>query len=487
MDPEIHKTIKFSKAEIEKFIANGARSRKKKFRNVTVYDKSKQICRLGDKIIVPKEDIHDLVATVYKDPKSGFISAAKLYLKLRDRFAGISRRDVNAVVNKSETKQLHQEADQESKVVKPIVLSRPFAHFQVDTVDLTSLKNYNYQFRYLFTCIDLFSKFAFVKPIRKNTAKATARALSEAIGDRPKPTIVQSDNGHEFAAEFHQYLEDNKIQHVKSSPYKPSSNGAIERFHRTLKTMLNRAFTQFGTVRYLELIQDIVQNYNNTVHSATQFKPTDLHKPDLDEKIRLAAYDNLQSNATRMIEQSGATNEQGIRPGDHVRVALKTIESVAKLGKMRKKYLPQWSSEVYKVQSVSKAGIDKRKADRYDESDDAVTLEEYTLCNLDGTKKTGRQKYKSNEILKVDTKKMIKVTEHKSTKQHVADAKELPADDEAVEEAASDLQVTKKQLETVIEEHESESDSDPDALDKPPPQPRRSARLRNVPVVDYKE
>ena len=53
------------------------------------------------------------------------------------------------------------------------------------------------------------------------------------------PKTVQSDQGSNFLSRvFNQVLKELGVKHVVSSAYHPESQGALERFHQTLKNML---------------------------------------------------------------------------------------------------------------------------------------------------------------------------------------------------------------------------------------------------------
>jgi transposase InsO family protein len=69
--------------------------------------------------------------------------------------------------------------------------------WQIDLVDLTSLAHHNDRFKFLLTCIDCFSRFAWAVPIRNKTASSIVEAFNSLI-DLRKPTFLQSDKGSEF-------------------------------------------------------------------------------------------------------------------------------------------------------------------------------------------------------------------------------------------------------------------------------------------------
>lgn len=54
--------------------------------------------------------------------------------------------------------------------------------------------------------------------------------------------------------------------------------GIIERFNRTLKTRMWKYFTAERTNRYVDVLQDLIDSYNNTYHSSIKMKPNEVSK-----------------------------------------------------------------------------------------------------------------------------------------------------------------------------------------------------------------
>ena len=94
--------------------------------------------------------------------------------------------------------------------------------------------------RYILTVLDHFSKWAEAFPIRNHEATTVARLLADQVFSRfGIPLQLLSDRGQEF--ESHLMLElcaALGIEKLRTTAYKPSTNGAVERFHRTLNSML---------------------------------------------------------------------------------------------------------------------------------------------------------------------------------------------------------------------------------------------------------
>ncbi|GFX34101.1 uncharacterized transposon-derived protein F54H12.3 [Trichonephila clavipes] len=64
--------------------------------------------------------------------------------------------------------------------------------FQADLVDMQSLAEFNKGYKYLLTCIDLFSKFAWAVPLKDKFGKSVKSGL-EIIFKERKPKVLQTD------------------------------------------------------------------------------------------------------------------------------------------------------------------------------------------------------------------------------------------------------------------------------------------------------
>ncbi len=114
--------------------------------------------------------------------------------------------------------------------------------WQVDLVDVSFLSRYNDGYRFLMTCIDCLSRYAWVVPI-KNKSSASVLSAFASINDSRKPTYLQSDKGSEFLNfAFQEFLKANDINFY-TSENDDVKCALVERYNRTLKTRMWRYFT----------------------------------------------------------------------------------------------------------------------------------------------------------------------------------------------------------------------------------------------------
>lgn len=104
-------------------------------------------------------------------------------------------------------------------------------------IQMDSIVLYINKERHLFMCtIDIFTKYALVKRVNtlsSKNAKKTFKAFQESSPS--KVHTVQTDNGSEFLANFHKYLEEEDIKHKFIYPRLCKVNGVVERFNRTVQ------------------------------------------------------------------------------------------------------------------------------------------------------------------------------------------------------------------------------------------------------------
>ena len=125
----------------------------------------------------------------------------------------------------------------------------------------------------LLVVVDAHSKWPEVFPMVSTTAPATIRVLRSLFATYGLPRQVVSDNGPQFISEeFKQFLASNGVKHIKSSPYHPSTNGAAERFIRTLKRALKN-----GNHHDLHLdLMTFLMSYRISPHATTSTPPCEL-------------------------------------------------------------------------------------------------------------------------------------------------------------------------------------------------------------------
>lgn len=199
---------------------------------------------------------------------------------------------------------------------------------QCDLVDVSKLSKYNNGVKYLLTAIDVFSKYAYVFPLKSKSADSVLKAFQKLFKETKFVTNLQTDRGKEFTNNrLKNYFKRHNINHYSTfSEFKAS---VVERFNRTLKTKLYRIFTHTNSYRYVHLLKSVLKSYNSAVNRSTGFAPNQV-KSELEPIIFEKMY-----GYKRDIKYKFEINDQ-------VR-----ISKSRKI--FRKGYLPNWTDEVFIV------------------------------------------------------------------------------------------------------------------------------------------
>ena len=149
--------------------------------------------------------------------------------------------------------------------------------FQADLVDMTMYSKENDNVKYLMTCIDVFSKYAWIRVLKTKTGAEVARVFEDILKEGRVPLKIQTDRGKEFFNKhFQKVMSEHTIQHfAKGSELKAS---VVERFNRTIKSRMWRYLTSVNSKRYVDTIQALVSSYNNSKHRSIKMRPRDVSR-----------------------------------------------------------------------------------------------------------------------------------------------------------------------------------------------------------------
>ena len=166
-------------------------------------------------------------------------------------------------------------------VIKKFNKRRVYSQFKdniwgADLADMQSLNKKNKGIKYLLCAIDLFSKCAFVVPLKDKKGISIVNAFNKIIKQsNRKPNKIWVDQGSEFYNHvFKKWLSSNDI--IMYSTYNEGKSVVAERFIRTLKNKLYKHMTATGKNVYYDVLDDVVNEYNNTKHSTIKMKPKDV-------------------------------------------------------------------------------------------------------------------------------------------------------------------------------------------------------------------
>ena len=193
------------------------------------------------------------------------------------------------------------------------------------------LSKCNKGIRFLLCVIDIFSNYAWVVPLKDKKGISIVKPFQIILkqSNSRKPNKIWVDKGSGFYnASFKKWLLENDI--VMYSAHNEGKSVVAEGFIRTLKSKIYKYMTSISKNVYIDKLDDIVDEYNNTYHTTIKMKPADVK-------------DNTYINADKEINNKDPKFEVG----DRVRISkYKNI--------FTKGYMPNWSEEVFAIKQVKK-------------------------------------------------------------------------------------------------------------------------------------
>ena len=147
-----------------------------------------------------------------------------------------------------------------------------------DLVDMQAFFKFNRGVKYLLAVIDVFSKYGWLIPLKDKTEKSVASVLKTIFKER-KPEKMWVDKGKEF------YNKDVKDSIELYSTENEEKSSVVERWIRMMKEKMWKYFSASHTNVYIDVLPDLVREYNNTGHSSIKMTPTKARKKE--NKLRV--------------------------------------------------------------------------------------------------------------------------------------------------------------------------------------------------------
>ena len=190
------------------------------------------------------------------------------------------------------------------------------------------ISKFNKRFRFLLCVTDSFSKYAWAVPLKDKKCTSIVNAFQKILNQSGrKPNKIWVDKGSEFYNNsFKKWLKDNDIE--RYSILNEGKSVVAESFIRILKNKIYKYMTATSKNVYINKLDDMINEYNNTYHRTIKMKPVD-----------------VKDNTYIDFEKEVNDKDPKFKVGNHVRISkYKNI--------FAKGYMPNWSEEVFVIKKV---------------------------------------------------------------------------------------------------------------------------------------
>ena len=200
-----------------------------------------------------------------------------------------------------------------------------------DLADMRALSKENEGINFLLLVIDIFNKYGWIKPLKDKKGETIVKALTDIFEESGRrPAKLWTDKGREF---FNKNVR-NLVELYATENEEKSS--IAERWIRTMKEKMFKYFTDYNTNKYIDVLPDLVEDYNNTVHSSTKLTPVEASK----EENKLKVWRNLYPDRFK----TSRLNPK-FSVGDKVRITKK--KKVFEKG-----YTTRWTEEIFTIKEI---------------------------------------------------------------------------------------------------------------------------------------
>ena len=204
---------------------------------------------------------------------ASFTSPGKLYATIKKTHPEITRRIVEDYLLEKSSYYLHKPAPKRLKKVNKTMAATLHDILGIDLVDLGELSAQNHGFRYILVGVDLFSRYAYGVPMKtKSCSISTINAVKEMFPKKIPYNAFYSDMGGEFVcSDLKKFLDTKNVRiYFATNIVKVS---ITERFIRTFRLKLERYMEENSTRTYIDVLQQLIQSYNDTDHSGIGRSP----------------------------------------------------------------------------------------------------------------------------------------------------------------------------------------------------------------------
>ena len=265
----------------------------------------------------------------YRDPtKPGSLGGVQRFAKTWK----ISDKRAQKLLRQDLAYTLHRPRRRKGFPTLPIKVMSRDEQWQADLIETQNIAKENKGIRYLLTVIDVLSKYAWVEPLKDKKGPTVVKAFDQILKQGRQPLKLQTDQGKEFYnKDMTTWLKKNNIFHFSTGG--DAKAAIVERFNRTLKERLYRYFTAANTLKFTDVLPELVYGYNASEHSSIKMAPL---------KVTLQ---NEKQVWNTLYGKPPKLRKPTLKKGDKVR--LNKIHRPFAKG-----YLPGWTEEVFLVKKV---------------------------------------------------------------------------------------------------------------------------------------
>lgn len=232
----------------------------------------------------------DQISNTYYNAETGYInSASKLLKKIQQTHPNVKLHDVKQFLANQYAVQINKTV-RKPKVYRSIISPSPRNNYQMDIIVYDRFE-YN-KHKYILCVIDVYSRYVSCRALTNRTNVTILENIKSIFEEMGLPKNLNCDN--EFnKSTLNTYFKGNNITTHYSQPDEINKNAIVERFNRTLASLIQNWRSATSKYDWAKILPLLVANYNNTYHSTIKETPSNVFNSLAKSKQKII---RIQSN-----------------------------------------------------------------------------------------------------------------------------------------------------------------------------------------------
>ena len=238
-------------------------------------------------------------------------------------------------------------------VKQKIVVPHMKYQYEADTANMVYYAKKNDGYGYFLVVVDAFSRIAYTKALKTTNGAEMSKSLSEIFEKHSAPLHLRTDAGTEFLnVSVKKVLKKYKIKHVVTR--NEVKCAIAERFIKTLKTKITRFMVKKHSPRWIDILEDMTNSYNQTYHRTLGMAPFQVNKSNENE-----LWKRMYQKIPHPHRKPRPKNKYKFEIGDVVRLSKLKYP-------FQRAYDTHWTAELFSVtERTTKQGLSVYKVKDY--------------------------------------------------------------------------------------------------------------------------
>ncbi|XP_063075477.1 uncharacterized protein LOC134465637 [Engraulis encrasicolus] len=353
-----------------------------------LYQVDKEKDAVIEQLLVPQPYRATVLNLAHSHPLGAHLGMEKTKERILQRFywPGVHKEVENYCRSCPECQQKAPKPSYRSPLIPLPIIETPFERIGLDIVGPLPKSARGHQ--YILVIVDYATRYPEAIPLRKATSQQIAKELFLLSTSLGIPKEILTDQGSPFMSRVMKDLCTLlKIKQLRTSVYHPQTDGLVERFNKTLKSMLRKAIEEDGR-NWDQLLPYLLFAVREVPQSSTGFSPFELllsYRPRGLLDIAKEAWEEQPCKQRTLIEHVGAMRDRmksvypiirehmeaaqrqqqasynrparprEFKPGDRVLVLVPTVEC---------KFLAAWQGPYEVIERVGDVNYKVRQTDK---------------------------------------------------------------------------------------------------------------------------